>query len=133
MKLTISLDILEEAFYYVSPVKPVSTVPLIYTTFSAEKAEIAYTTDNEAKFARKIERSFKAAFRGIVQANQEYRKILDQDTLLSPQEQLTMQRKLIDSIVTTIKKYPELTLIRVELAGSWPVYQTAAGHLDLAD
>ncbi|MGX7204571.1 hypothetical protein [Enterococcus pingfangensis] len=133
MKLTISLDILEEAFYYVSPVKPVSTVPLIYTTFSAEKAEVAYTTDNEAKFARKIERSFKAAFHEIVQANQDYRKILDQDTLLAPQEYLAMQGKLIDSIVTSIKKYPELALIRVEFAGSWPAYQTAAGHLDLAD
>ena len=43
MKLTVSMDILEEAFYYVSPVKPVSTVPLIYVTFLAEKSQVAYT------------------------------------------------------------------------------------------
>ena len=44
MKLTVSLDILEKTFYYVSPVKPVSTVPLIYATFLMEKAQVAYTT-----------------------------------------------------------------------------------------
>lgn len=62
MKLTVSLDILEEAFYYVSPVKPVSTVPLVYATFLAEKTEVAYTTDNEAKFARKSSASSKPLF-----------------------------------------------------------------------
>lgn len=133
MKLTVSLDILEEAFYYVSPIKPVSTVPLIYATFLAEKAQVAYTTENEPKFARKVERSFKAAFHEIVEANQEYRKILDQDQLLSPQEQLTKQAELVDSVIAAIQKFPELDLIRLELAGSWPVFQTEAGHLDLAE
>lgn len=71
MKLTVSLDILEKTFYYVSPVKPVSTVPLIYATFLMEKAQVAYTTENEVKFARKVERSFKTAFHEIVEANQE--------------------------------------------------------------
>lgn len=133
MKLTVSLDILEEAFYYVSPIKPVSTVPLMYATFFAEKAQVAYTIENEPKFARKVERSFKAAFHEIVEANQEYRKILDQDKLLSPQEQLTKQAELVDSVIAAIQKYPELDLIRLELAGSWPVFQTEAGHLDLAE
>lgn len=133
MKLTVSLDILEEAFYYVSPIKPVSTVPLIYATFFAEKAQVAYTIENEPKFARKVERSFKAAFHEIVEANQEYRKILDEDKLLSPQEQLTKQAELVDSVIAAIQKYPELDLIRLELAGSWPVFQTEAGHLDLAE
>lgn len=133
MKLTVSLDILEEAFYYVSPVKPVSTVPLIYTTFLAEKNQVAYTTENEAKFARKIERSFKAAFHEIVQENTDYREILDQDSILSQREHLTKQGQLIESIVSAIQQYPELKLIRVELAGSWPVYQTEAGTLDLTE
>lgn len=133
MKLTVSLDILEEAFYYVSPIKPVSTVPLIYATFFAEKAQVAYTIENEPKFACKVERSFKAAFHEIVEANQEYRKILDEDKLLSPQEQLTKQAELVDSVIAAIQKYPELDLIRLELAGSWPVFQTEAGHLDLAE
>ncbi|MGO3115010.1 hypothetical protein [Enterococcus pseudoavium] len=133
MKLTISLDILEETFYYVSPVKPVSTVPLIYTTFLAEKAQVAYTTENEAKFARKIERSFKMAFHEVLQENREYRQSLDQDQLLAPQEHLTKQGKLIESLLTAIQKYPELQLIRVELVGSWPLYQTAAGRLDLTE
>ncbi|MDU5334157.1 hypothetical protein [Enterococcus sp.] len=133
MKLTVSLDILEEAFYYVSSIKPVSTVPLMYATFFAEKAQVAYTIENEPKFARKVERSFKAAFHEIVEANQEYRKILDQDKLLSPQEQLTKQAELVDSVIAAIQKYPELDLIRLELAGSWPVFQTEAGHLDLAE
>jgi len=133
MKLTISLDLLEEAFYYVSPAKPVSTVPLVYLTFTAEKAQIAYTTDNEAKLARKVERSFKAAFHEILQANQTYRSELDQDQLLATQDHLMKQGQLIDSIVMAIKKYPELQLIRVELAGSWPLYHTPAGHLDLAE
>lgn len=133
MKLTVSLDILEEAFYYVSPIKPVSTVPLIYATFFAEKAQVAYTIENEPKFARKVERSFKAAFHEIVEANQEYREILDQDKLLSPQEHLTKQAELVDSVIVAIQKFPELDLIRLELAGSWPVFQTEAGHLDLAE
>lgn len=133
MKLTVSLDILEEAFYYVSPIKPVSTVPLIYATFFAEKAQMAYTIENEPKFARKVERSFKAAFHEIVEANQEYREFLDQDRLLSPQEQLTKQAELVDSVIAAIQKFPELDLIRLELAGSWPVFQTEAGHLDLAE
>lgn len=133
MKLTVSLDILEEAFYYVSPIKPVSAVPLIYATFFAEKAQVAYTIENEPKFARKVERSFKAAFHEIVEANQEYREILDQDKLLSPQEQLTKQAELVDSVIVAIQKFPELDLIRLELAGSWPVFQTEAGHLDLAE
>lgn len=133
MKLTVSLDILEEAFYYVSPIKPVSTVPLIYATFFAEKAQMAYTIENEPKFARKVERSFKTAFHEIVEANQEYREFLDQDRLLSPQEQLTKQAELVDSVIAAIQKFPELDLIRLELAGSWPVFQTEAGHLDLAE
>lgn len=133
MKLTISLDILEEAFYHVSPMKPVSTVPLIYATFLAEKGQVAYTTENEAKFTRKIERTFKTAFHEIVQANQKYQEILDQDKLLSLQEHSTLQGQLINSVIDTIQKYPELQLIRVELTGSWPVYQTEAGHLDLSE
>lgn len=133
MKLTISLDLLEEAFYYVSPTKTVSTVPLVYLTFTAEKAQIAYTTDNEAKLARKVERSFKVAFHEILQANQTYRSELDQDQLLATQDHLMKQGQLIDSIVMAIKEYPELQLIRVELAGSWPLYQTPAGHLNLAE
>lgn len=133
MKLTVSLDILEAVFYYVSPVKPVSTVPLIYATFFAEKAQVAYTIENEPKFVRKVERLFKAAFHEIVEANQEYRKILDRDKLISPQEQLTKQAELIDSVIATFQKYPELDLIRLELAGSWPVFQTEAGRLGFAE
>lgn len=94
---------------------------------------MAYTTDNEAKFARKIERVFKAAFHEIVQANQAYREILDQDKLLSFDEHLKKQRQLIESIKEAIQKYPELTLIRLELTGSWPVFQTEAGRLDLTE
>lgn len=133
MKLTVSLDILEAAFYYVSPVKPVSTVPLIYATFLAEKAQVAYTTENEPKFARKVERSFKAAFHEIVEANQEYREVLDQDQILTSQEHLAKQGQLVNSVITALQKYPELKLIRLELAGSWPVFQTETGHLDLAE
>ncbi|MDT2457213.1 hypothetical protein [Enterococcus avium] len=133
MKLTVSLDILEKTFYYVSPVKPVSTVPLIYATFLMEKAQVAYTTENEVKFARKVERSFKTAFHEIVEANQDYRELLDQDQLLSSQQHLTYQANLIDSVIATIREYPDMQLIRVELAGSWPVFQTEAGRLDLGE
>lgn len=76
MKLTISMDLLEEMFYYVSPVKPVSTVPLIYATFLASKDQLAYTTENEAKFARKIERSFKAAFHEVIEKTELMAKCL---------------------------------------------------------
>lgn len=133
MKLTISLDILEEAFYYVSPMKPVSTVPLIYATFLIEKSQVAYTIDNKPKFIRKIERLFKVAFHEIVQGNQAYREILDQDQLLPLEEHLAQQSQLIESVKAAIQKYPELNLIRLELAGSWPVFQTEAGHLDLTE
>ena len=133
MKLTISLDILEEAFYYVSPMKPVSTVPLIYATFLIEKSQVAYTIDNKPKFIRKIERLFKATFHEIVQGNQAYREILDQDQLLPLEEHLAQQSQLIESVKAAIQKYPELNLIRLELAGSWPVFQTEAGHLDFTE
>lgn len=133
MKLTISLDILEEAFYYVSPMKPVSTVPLIYATFLIEKSQVAYTIDNKPKFIRKIERLFKVAFHEIIQENQAYREILDQDQLLPLEEHLAQQSQLIESVKAAIQKYPELNLIRLELAGSWPVFQTEAGHLDLTE
>lgn len=133
MKLTISLDILEEAFYYVSPMKPVSTVPLIYATFLIEKSQVAYTIDNKPKFIRKIERLFKAAFHEIVQGNQAYREILDQDQLLPLEKHLAQQSQLIESVKAAIQKYPELNLIRLELAGSWPVFQTEAGHLDFTE
>lgn len=133
MKLTISLDLLEEAFYYVSPIKPVSTVPLIYVTFLAEKEQIAYTTENEAKFARKIERSFKAAFHEIIQENQAYREVLDADELLTPKEHLVKQADLITSVLTVLQKYSELNLVRAEFTGSWPIFQTEAGLLDLAE
>ncbi|MGO2637777.1 MAG: hypothetical protein ACTJHK_00985 [Enterococcus viikkiensis] len=133
MKLTISMDLLEEAFYYVSPVKPVSTVPLIYATFLAGKDQIAYTTENEAKFARKIERVFKAAFHEVIEENRSYGDMLDQDTLLSPQEHVNQQGKLINSIIVALQRYPELQLIRLELAGSWPLFQTEAGQLDLTE
>ncbi|MGM0165122.1 hypothetical protein IGI39_000063 [Enterococcus sp. AZ135] len=133
MKLTISLDILEEAFYYVSPVKPVSTVPLIYLTFLAEKSQVAYTTENEAKFARKTERVFKASFHEVVQENRAYREILDQDKLLPLEEHLAQQSQLIESVRRAVQKYPELSLIRMELTGSWPLLQTEAGRLDLIE
>lgn len=133
MKLTISLDILEEAFYYVSPMKPVSTVPLIYATFLIEKSQVAYTIDNKLKFIRKIERLFKAAFHEIIQENQAYSEILDQDQLLPLEEHLAQQSQLIESVKAAIQKYPELNLIRLELAGSWPVFQTEAGHLDFTE
>ncbi|WP_137663578.1 hypothetical protein [Enterococcus hulanensis] len=133
MKLTISLDILEEAFYYVSPMKPVSTVPLIYATFLIEKSQVAYMIDNKPKFIRKIERLFKAAFHEIIQKNQAYSEILDQDQLLPLEEHLAQQSQLIESVKAAIQKYPELNLIRIELAGSWPVFQTEAGHLDFTE
>ncbi|MFQ7234306.1 MAG: hypothetical protein ACLRPU_05510 [Enterococcus hulanensis] len=133
MKLTISLDILEEAFYYVSPMKHVTTVPLIYATFLIEKSQVAYTIDNKPKFIRKIERLFKVAFHEIIQENQAYREILDQDQLLPLEEHLAQQSQLIESVKAAIQKYPELNLIRLELAGSWPVFQTEAGHLDLTE
>ncbi|MDY6440953.1 hypothetical protein SSU93_07870 [Enterococcus avium] len=98
-----------------------------------EKAQVAYTTENEVKFARKVERSFKTAFHEIVEANQEYRELLDQDQLLSSQQHLTYQANLIDSVIATIREYPDMQLIRVELAGSWPVFQTEAGRLDLGE
>lgn len=133
MKLTISMDLLEKMFYYVSPVKPVSTVPWIYATFLVDKDQLAYTTENEAKFARKIERSFKAAFHEVIEKNRAYGEMLDQDTLLSPQEHANQQGKLIDSIIVALQQYPELKLIRLELAGSWPLFQTEAGRLDLTE
>lgn len=133
MKLTIAMDILEEAFYYVSPKKPVSTLPLIYATFLIEKNQVAYTTENEPKFARKIERTFKIILHEIVQANQIYRSILDQDQGLPPQEYLAKQEQLVTSILTAFQKYPEFSLIRLELAGSWPLFQTVEGHLDLTE
>jgi|GEM_PF-1992231 len=131
MKLTVSMDILEEAFYYVSPAKPVSTVPLIYVTFLAEKSQVAYTAENEAKFARKTERIVKTAFHEILQKNQEYREALDNDTVLTPQEHLTKQGHLMDATITAFQSAPELNVIRVEVTGSWPVFQTEAGQLDL--
>jgi hypothetical protein len=68
-----------------------------------------------------------------VEANQEYRDLLDQDQLLSSQQHLTYQANLIDSVIATIREYPDMQLIRVELAGSWPVFQTEAGRLDLGE
>lgn len=59
--------------------------------------------------------------------------MLDQDTLLSPQEHGNQQGKLINSIIVALQQYSELKLIRLELAGSWPLFQTEAGRLDLTE
>lgn len=94
--------------------------------FSIEFIPSGNVTDSQ-------EKCIIAPFHEIVQANQKYQEILDQDKLLSLQEHSTLQGQLINSVIDTIQKYPELQLIRVELTGSWPVYQTEAGHLDLSE
>lgn len=130
MNLTISLDLLAAEFFYVVPQKPVSTLPLIYLTVLAEKNQVAYNLENQAKLSRPLERSLRRALQEISLKEADYLKILDHDEIVTPQQHLTYQTKLVENLLAELQEIP---VIRMELAGSWPVFQTVAGRLDLSE
>lgn len=66
--------------------------------------------------------------------HREYLQALDQDLLLSNNEHLFQQQLLVQALLKELRKLEaadELKLIRLELTGSWPLYQTEEGLLDL--
>lgn len=132
MKVTGAIDLLAQEIYFVSPQKPVSPVPLIFVTFMAEKQQVAYTTDNELKLARTYERQIKQIVRQIHAQFEPYLAALDQDQLLPLTEHLKQQAALVVALDAALAE-STCPVIRIELAGSWPVLQTSAGRLDLAE
>lgn len=130
MKVTGAIDLLAQELYFVSPQKPVSPVPLIFVTFSAEKKQIAYTTDNEPKLARVYERKIKQIVRNVHTQFVTYLAALDEDQIVATEEHFKNQAGIITLLQTQLADF-ECPVIRIEFAGSWPVFQTAAGQLIL--
>lgn len=132
MELTLSFNLLEAEFFYVSPKKPVSPVPLVYVTLDLDKEQVAYDLNNQAKLTRKGERIVKTIIKKWQQENTDYQKVLDQDLILMPDEHLDHQAVLAKNLLILLKE-DDFPVIRLELVGSWPIFQTKAGRLDLAD
>lgn len=132
MELTLSFNLLEAEFFYVSPKKPVSTVPLVYLTFAFDEGQVAYNLNNQAKLTRKMERIVKTILKKWQQENAVYQQALDQDLILMPDEHLDYQAALVKNLLILLKDN-ELPVIRLELVGSWPVFQTKDGQLDLTN
>lgn len=134
MKLTLAIDLLENEWNIVEPNKPVSPVPLIFATFLLDKKRVAYDMDNQPKLTRNDERELKKILKLLRTNHREYLQALDQDMLLSNNEHLFQQQLLVQALLKELRKLEvsdELKLIRLELTGSWPLYQTEEGLLDL--
>lgn len=134
MKLTLAIDLLENEWNIVEPNKPVSPVPLIFATFLLDKKRVAYDMDNQPKLTRNDERELKKLLKLLRTSHREYLQALDQDMLLSNNEHLFQQQLLVQALLKELRKLEvsdELKLIRLELTGSWPLYQTEEGLLDL--
>ena len=134
MKLTLAIDLLENEWNIVEPNKPVSPVPLIFTTFLLDRKRLAYDLNNQPKLARNDERDLKKILKLLRTNHREYLQALDQDMLLSNNEHLFQQQLLVQALLKELRKLEaadELKLIRLELTGSWPLYQTEEGLLDL--
>ncbi|MGM0214381.1 hypothetical protein [Enterococcus sp. AZ109] len=135
MKLTLAIDLLENEWNIVEPNKPVSPVPLIFATFLLDKKRLAYTMDNKPKLARNDERDLKAILKKLRTNHRGYLQALDQDALLPSNEHLSQQQQLLQAMIGELRKMEaegELKLIRLEMTGSWPLYQTEEGLLDLS-
>lgn len=134
MKLTLAIDLLENEWNIVAPNKPVSPVPLIFATFLLDRKRLAYDLNNQPKLARNDERDLKKILKLLRTNHREYLQALDQDMLLSNNEHLFQQQLLVQALLKELRKLEaadELKLIRLELTGSWPLYQTEEGLLDL--
>ncbi len=135
MKLTLAIDLLENEWNIVEPNKPVSPVPLIFATLLLDKKRVAYTLDNQPKLSRNDERDLKEILKKMRTDHRGYLQALDQDALLSSNEHLSQQQQLLQALIAELRGMEaayELKLIRLELTGSWPLYQTEEGLLDLS-
>ncbi|EOH91163.1 hypothetical protein [Enterococcus pallens] len=135
MKLTLAIDLLENEWNIVEPNKPVSPVPLIFATFLIDKKRLAFDLNNQPKLARNDERDLKKILKLLRTNHREYLQALDQDLLLSNNEHLFQQQLLVQALLQELRKLEaadELKLIRLELTGGWPLYQTEEGLLDLS-
>lgn len=135
MKLTLEIDLLENEWNIVEPNKPVSPVPLIFATFLINKKRLAFDLSNQPKLARNDERDLKKILKLLRTNHREYLQALDQDLLLSNNEHLFQQQLLVQALLKELRKLEaadELKLIRLELTGGWPLYQTEEGLLDLS-
>mgnify|MGYP001065075802 CR=1 FL=1 len=135
MKLTLAIDLLENEWNIVKANKPVSPVPLIFATFLIDKKRLAFDLNNQPKLARNDERELKKILKLLRTNHREYFQALDQDLLLSNNEHLFQQQLLVQALLQELRKLEaadELKLIRLELTGSWPLYQTEEGLLDLS-
>lgn len=135
MKLTLAIDLLENEWNIVAPNKPVSPVPLIFATFLLDRKRLAYDLNNQPKLVRNDERDLKKILKLLRTNHREYLQALDQDMLLSNNEHLFQQQLLVQALLKELRKLEaadELKLIRLELTGSWPLYQTEEGLLDLS-
>lgn len=135
MKLTLAIDLLENEWNIVESNKPVSPVPLIFATFLLDRKRLAYDLNNQPKLVRNDERDLKKILKLLRTNHREYLQALDQDMLLSNNEHLFQQQLLVQALLKELRKLEaadELKLIRLELTGSWPLYQTEEGLLDLS-
>lgn len=135
MELTLAIDLLENEWNIVEPNKPVSPVPLIFATLLLDKKRVAYTLDNQPKLSRNDERDLKGILKKMRTDHRGYLQALDQDVLLPSNEHLSQQQQLLQALIAElrgIEAADELKLIRLELTGSWPLYQTEEGLLDLS-
>ncbi|MBO1306439.1 hypothetical protein JZO70_09720 [Enterococcus sp. 669A] len=135
MKLTLAIDLLENEWNIVEPNKPVSPVPLIFATLLLDKKRVAYSLDNKPKLSRNDERDLKGILKKMRTDHRGYLQALDQDALLPSNEHLSQQQQLLQALITELRGMEaedQLKLIRLELTGSWPLYQTEEGLLDLS-
>lgn len=135
MKLTLAIDLLENEWNIVESNKPVSPVTLIFATFLLDRKRLAYDLNNQPKLVRNDERDLKKILKLLRTNHREYLQALDQDMLLSNNEHLFQQQLLVQALLKELRKLEaadELKLIRLELTGSWPLYQTEEGLLDLS-
>ncbi|MGG5329613.1 hypothetical protein [Enterococcus sp. AZ163] len=134
MKLTLVIDLLENEWNIVEPNKLVSPEPLIFATFLIHKKRLTADSNNQPQLGRNDERELKKILKLLRTNHREYLQALDQDILLSNNEHLFQQQLLMQAMLSELRKLEapdELKLIRLELTGSWPLYQTEEGLLDL--
>ncbi|MGG5314344.1 hypothetical protein [Enterococcus sp. AZ072] len=134
MKLTLAIDLLENEWNIVEPNKLVSPEPLIFATFLIHKKRLTVDSNNQPQLGRNDERELKKILKLLRTNHREYLQALDQDILLSNNEHLFQQQLLMQAMLSELRKLEapdELKLIRLELTGSWPLYQTEEGLMDL--
>ncbi|MEO1769048.1 hypothetical protein [Candidatus Enterococcus ferrettii] len=134
MKLTLAIDLLENEWNIIEPNKLVSPEPLIFATFLINKKRLTADSNNQPQLGRNDERELKKILKLLRTNHREYLQALDQDILLSNNEHLFQQQLLMQAMLSELRKLEapdELKLIRLELTGSWPLYQTEEGLLDL--